>query len=420
MDIGAFNAILGYACAKPFFSLDVLLSFVISFGKKNMKLALPLALHIGVAALALATQPLHACLNDRDTLAIEAQRQPDVLQAITGRFERNPPLYYQMRLTRVAKDLRAHPGNLDEYDDAAVACDRLGRDDEAIVWMNEKRAQLAPLAGAGAALKEEWYKYYANIGTCRVHRWIRARADRKHLAEVRKAHSEIMQAIKINPNAHFGREKYQQIVMEWLIDPIKHTERGAPAQPLWQYVGIKVNSEQFPQAATGFAGLIMLGNAWKSVDIFSTLASVCLTAEQSPTHLGYLAELRADELTATGHQSLLHGIDPAFDRTNGTKNDKENYNALRAEAVQWHAARTAYMIARLQAGRHPDTDPTFWADYHSSPPFKIPYEKTRPQQEKDIEHLALGVAIFIALLVITPIIVMVYKSVGARRRRGGQ
>jgi len=35
------------------------------------------------------------------------------------------------------------------------------------------------------------------------------------------------------------------------------------------------------------------------------------------------------------------------------------------------------MIARLTAGRHPDTDPTFWNDYHDPgpPQLKIPLER---------------------------------------------
>ena len=42
-----------------------------------------------------------ACLWDRDTPADEARGLPEVVAVLTGRFERNPPLFYEMRLGRV-------------------------------------------------------------------------------------------------------------------------------------------------------------------------------------------------------------------------------------------------------------------------------------------------------------------------------
>jgi hypothetical protein len=106
-----------------------------------------------------------ACLNDRDTLAQEARGLPDALQVVTGRFERNPPLFYEMRLKRVATQLKGDPSQLELYDDAAVASDRLGRSDEAIRWIELKRKQLAPFNAKDKMLREHWYRYYANGGT---------------------------------------------------------------------------------------------------------------------------------------------------------------------------------------------------------------------------------------------------------------
>jgi hypothetical protein len=107
----------------------------------------------------LATIPVLACAWDSDTLAMEAKGLPDTVQIITGRFERNPPLYYQMRLKRVSQALKTQPGKLEFYDDAGVACDRLGRGAEAIDWMKRKRAQLGKL-GFNKQSKEHWYRYH--------------------------------------------------------------------------------------------------------------------------------------------------------------------------------------------------------------------------------------------------------------------
>ena len=72
----------------------------------------------------LLQSPGHACLNDRDTLAEEIKGLSDVVQVVTGRFERDPPLYYRMRLARVAAELKTSPALLPDYDDAGVACGR--------------------------------------------------------------------------------------------------------------------------------------------------------------------------------------------------------------------------------------------------------------------------------------------------------
>jgi hypothetical protein len=85
----------------------------------------------GVAVLLLSVIPAVACLWDRDTLKEEAAGKLDTVKAITGWFDRYPPRYYEMRLQRVTKELAEKPDALELYDDAGVACDRLGRS----AWM---------------------------------------------------------------------------------------------------------------------------------------------------------------------------------------------------------------------------------------------------------------------------------------------
>ena len=81
-----------------------------------------------VSAAALAA----ACLWDSDTLAMEAKGLPDVIDAIGGRFDRNPDLYYEIRLARVMRAIEKDPHLHGEFGDAAVALDKLGRGGEAI------------------------------------------------------------------------------------------------------------------------------------------------------------------------------------------------------------------------------------------------------------------------------------------------
>ncbi len=348
-------------------------------------------------ALLLSQASAHACLNDRDTLAEEIKGLPDVVQVVTGRFERNPPLYYQMRLARVAAELKTHPTLLSDYDDAGVACDRLGRDDEAIAWMDKKRARLLQANAADPALKEHWYRYNANTGTFWVHRWLRAGANRHRIGEVQKAREYIAEAIKIKPDAHFGREKYQLQVMDWIV-------KGQPylSPNTWETaVDFDGRARIVPQAdPTAFlshsisldkdstkalCGLITLGSAWESVDIFDALGHSLpyLRGQQ----LRYLTELRCRELIGQGHGSLVPGAPKGEDLVRAMRLDKTYharqsederlYRQLRAEADDWQKKRTDYMMARLTAGRHPDTDPSFWNDYHDTgpPQIGIPWER---------------------------------------------
>src|SRR4051812_35143963 len=114
-----------------------------------------------VLVLLLLARPAAACLWDRDTLDVEAKGLPDMVRVVTGRFERNPPLYYEMRLRRVTTELAAHPERLTLYDDAGVACDRLHRNDEAVRWMAKKRAAMAEFPTS----RDDRYRYHANLGT---------------------------------------------------------------------------------------------------------------------------------------------------------------------------------------------------------------------------------------------------------------
>jgi hypothetical protein len=102
-----------------------------------------------VVVVVLGGGRLRACLWDSDTVATEAQGLADVIRAISGRFERNPPLYYEMRLEFSTRKVKANADDLEAYDDAGVACDRLGRGDEAIVWVERKRARLDAIEARG-------------------------------------------------------------------------------------------------------------------------------------------------------------------------------------------------------------------------------------------------------------------------------
>ena len=367
------------------FNTVVCISF--AFGRKErsgpraktfVRLRSAIASHL---ILLVVAAPAIACLNDEDTLASEARARPEALQAITGRFARNPPLYYQMRIARESAQIDANPSLLDKYDDVAVAYDRLGDDDAAIAWIEKKHAHLPPYDAHNSVVKEKWYRYYANVGTFWVHRWARHGADRNKLDEVKTARIYIAHAIAIKPNAHFGREKYQLKVMDWII------------QPNGQSLADALQGYPSDEAYTALSGLIELGGAWQSLDIYCALAQVLLSNEEDTHALGLLALLRVAEIERAGGRSLHpetfqeEEAEPFFE---GGENEPEyfrhQYYRLRTEADDWEAKRTAYMMARLTKGDHPDTDPAFWANYHDDgPPEIVPERELRKRAEEDLE-----------------------------------
>ena len=182
--------------------------------------------------------------------------------------------------------------------------------------MEKKKKQLDRLDAKALNLKEHLYRYHANLGTFLVHRWVRQGGDRNQLDNVKRSRDEIAAAIAINPNAHFGREKYQLKAIEWIIDPPSSSGdqylpslMGLTPNPLGEMEDPKTADD----AVRGLAGLVVLGNAWESVDIFHAL-NVALQHDTlgftqdrdgGRNSLAYLAWLRCHELIDAGKNSML-------------------------------------------------------------------------------------------------------------------
>ncbi|XZE18304.1 hypothetical protein SH449x_003592 [Pirellulaceae bacterium SH449] len=327
-----------------------------------------------------------ACLWDRDTLATEARGLPELVAILTGRFERNPALYYEMRLTRIQSQIDSESDDLNAYDDAAVACDRLGQHDAAIEWMARKRLRLDRMRAMQLDIADHDYRYHANLGTFIIHQWISNGADRSSMGPVERACLEIEKAIELNPDAHFGREKYQLRAMRWILDP----PQMEPYNTLPSFVdwppGIYDTSfpdpEDVDEAMNGLMGLVVLGNAWESVDVFYALNLVLQVHSKgfAPNRTGgrnslaYFAWLRCSELIEMGRGSLVPGA-PAGRQLKDLLYRPDfvgaeflldpEYQRLRAEADLWQRERTEFMIRRLETGLHPDTAPNFWEGYTS-------------------------------------------------------
>lgn len=152
-----------------------------------------------VCVLLLMVSPLAACLWDLDTIKMETERFPGTLELITGKFLRHSKPFYEWRILDRQKRIAESAGGDESvaalYDDLAVAQEKTGNTAAAIDTMLKK--------------EELWpglYTTQANLGTFYIHN-----------GELQKGLEHIERAIEINPDAHFGREVYQKLLVEYVL-----------------------------------------------------------------------------------------------------------------------------------------------------------------------------------------------------------
>ena len=136
------------------------------------------------------------------------------------RFPKHGPAFYTER-DRVARaKLAALKPDSDEalqlHDDIAVGLDRLGRSGEAVEVMRKKRKLQRDRRLTAIAT----YETLANLGTFLVHQNFAKLQSGSHEARaaVKEGLEHIRTAIRVNPNAHFGREKWQATVIEFMLN----------------------------------------------------------------------------------------------------------------------------------------------------------------------------------------------------------
>ncbi len=408
----------------------------------------------GVALLISLPLVARACMNDRDSdaLVVQNKRLPDALRVISGRFERNPPRYYQMRMGRVERELSSKPRQFGLYDDLAVAHDRLGDDETAMRVMAQKRAVLPAFDASDKDNKEAWYRYFANEGTFRAHRFLHNGAKLQNIAELKRGRAEIARAIQIKPNAHFGRERVQLMVMDWIMackqkKTSKRLGEWIEARDNWDIVyddarhkgdspaQIVAKAKHRRETAEGLAGLVVLGAAWSSPDVFEALGQALYVEDTVDLH--YMALLRCRELLQSGSKSFVglsdDQIDPAHNVFPGEGEDFDMemrgigvnatnqgtltalYPQLRDEADQWNARRAKWMEAKFEQGKHPDTDANFWQSFPETAPPSLDIawlnnrdERSRGQNSR-IVSVVLGWGGILLFSTVLSVVIMKFK-----------
>jgi tetratricopeptide (TPR) repeat protein len=193
------------------------------------------------------------CGWDWDTIKMEKQAFPTIHELITGKFIRHSPAFYVWRVENRMELLKQFPDSLSLYDDLGWAYDKLGEHEKAIAIFLRKDA-----------LKPNMYETHANLGTAYIHN-----------GNLEEGVKYIKKAIEINPEAHFGREVYQQHLVEYILSESDSLGKfslplGTGKQNFYHYLASNQFSKpetkslsrqnKIAKAIKGVAGMMQFGN----------------------------------------------------------------------------------------------------------------------------------------------------------------
>ncbi|MFL5339458.1 MAG: hypothetical protein ACJ8F7_04755 [Gemmataceae bacterium] len=138
---------------------------------------------------------------------------------IHERYPKHGPAFYRERERKARERLTQISPDSDEafalYDDIGVGFDRQGRPADAIPVLR-KKLDLQKLRGLTG---RDLYTTYANLGTFIVHTHMpkAIAGDAQAKADVRSGLEFVQESVKVNPEAHFGREQWQVTIGEFLL-----------------------------------------------------------------------------------------------------------------------------------------------------------------------------------------------------------
>jgi tetratricopeptide (TPR) repeat protein len=304
-----------------------------------------------------------ACLNDRDTHEMQLTPSSDE-KIILGLFRRYPAKYFEHRIARLEKGRSQQNGlTFAEYDDLSVAYDRIGRSDRALKLITEKFSLMSSADVKSVRWKTDIkfprsltpkqyleYTTEANWGTFLIHDFFASGRDKKKLGQVKEGIRHLEHAVEINPDAHSGREWAQIEIAKWLYNETMN--------PTGRYPKFKK-----PPAETrrGLLGLVELGNAWESIDIFRMVAANSFDAQDTR---GF-AILRARELESNGKKPLFPGLpSPPLQRMSYID---ATFEQGRHSAFKWSELFQNFVIDGIEKGTHPDTHANFMQNAPAMP-----------------------------------------------------
>lgn len=303
---------------------------------------------------------VHACMWDYDTLAQEIKGLPTTADAIMGRVETYPREYYARRIEIAELKLKSNPNDYEAYDNISVAYDRLGDGAKAIDFISRKRKRLEAngVKPTSDPKFDPWYRYHANYGTFLAHDFFRTKGE---IALLDQGIAELEKAVKINPQAHFGRE----VVQIELLKTLREVKNGNRDDYRFESF---VSGHDPKEVGDAVIAIMTLGGGPDSPDLLSALS---YTIGHDNSYLAMLIENRLKDLEPTKGKPM---IEPNGSRGQVTSEQQftDHYPKMTANVVAFRKNLEEYVLNELRKGKHPDTHSDFWNGYRAVPAYRIP------------------------------------------------
>lgn len=358
-----------------------------------------------LAALLLLAAPLQAGLWDRDRPPDEAL--PAATDVISGRYDRLPAGFYQQRARRLEATLDALPefsaenpftpeqirqiaDSLPAMDDAAVAQFRLGDYARAIILLDRKnRLAEAIRQVRTATAKEAGYRAVANKAACLAAR----AAQTPGTPDLRDARDLLTAALKAEP--YNADAQWSLAEVEWLLSQPAY---GADEALFPNLLGLSVAAFRGERNADALARHRVAGcipylcrriayEGTESIDLMYGLSlALSISGRDEEAVLAWLKLCEMIDngaVSAVANAPAARGLKRAMGVHLGAIYERDAAEKLYAElsiqAEAWRLSRLQYLEQQLTAGRHPDTDPAFWAGWSLQDPALI--QPGRPQED---------------------------------------
>lgn len=325
---------------------------------------------IAIAVLFVAVLTF-GCMWDYDTIRDEKRGMPGMIEVLAGQWEKHSAFFYRHRVEAMKAKLAVVPDDWDAMDNLAVAHAKLGELDRAIAVMLDKEKRLP-----------DQYTTSSNLGTFYMFK-----------GDVPAAIESLKKALKFNPNAHFGRVKYQLKLAEFLqnakADPTVYDDdflglRTALSRDV-KGLGPSTAATSRPDVDERF--LMSRGPAWlddlglKPNAIEGVVGMIRFGTDQSPElyfALGDLLAARGDKNLA--FRSYQRALDAHYPRPAVVKRamakvkemsvpraafDPAVIAAERGDATQWVADYQAFEDGLVRDGANVDDDAAYAPFYAS-------------------------------------------------------
>ncbi|REJ90127.1 MAG: hypothetical protein DWQ35_16985 [Planctomycetota bacterium] len=341
---------------------------------------------------------------------MERQRFPEAHELIAGHFVRHSDAYYEWRISdRTAKSVDQRTPL--DFDDIAVAYDKLGQHDQAIETIRAKIARWP---------EERRYESEANLGTFHI-----------HAGRFEEGLQHIDRAIELNPEAHFGREVYQKLLVEYVIE----SRRRDDQLPL---------DDEESYGGTGFTAFVLAAQEAKAED---RLAEIQAAAEGIMGMMRFgrhdspiLLEALGDLLLSDGfHEDSKMLAARAYLRASYEVDDSASSTAYRQKARRALEMQIGRKTSEIEAdlkremeqgdaffgqiaaderawiASGSDLDTEFADKYYEAPELKVAHPNWKPMKPGTTLTLVVLGGLAIVFVASASILAIVVRSV--RRRR---